>query len=256
MKNWKIFTLGFLGCLACNKMPDLYEESVKYCKDNFVITCTEPIGMLYFTGLINGSRLCVSEGIDDYWMQNGIAIESVTSTQYPVLSPDTPEQSTFYTLGFYPPIFDNLNGILTEFAPYISIDSPHVSDTTHYTQHYYIEKFFKKGDLALRNKFADQYSSYNFSISWTCVMQPGYRYYYNKNPAMIPSVIGQISPSFGIQHNSSFRISDFSKSISGNWINYDITLQITCDLYYKDRSYYGRLENGIFKTRITLPADE
>ena len=256
MKNWKIFTLGFLACFACNKEPDYYEESVRYCKDNFVITCADPIGALHFTGLINGRPLCVSEGTDGYWMQNGIATESVSSTQSPVLSPGTPTQSIFYTTGFYPPIFDNLNGILTEFSPYISIDSPHVSDTTHYNQNYYIEKFFKKGDLVLRDMLTDRYSSYNFSISWTCVMQPGYRYYYNKNPAMIPSVIGQISPSFGIQHNSSFRISDVTKSITGDWVTYDITLQITCDLYYKDKSYYGRLENGIFKTRITLPTDE
>jgi len=256
MQNWSIFICGFLICFACNKEPDYFEESIKYCKENFVTTCFKPVGMFNFTGQINGNEFCVSNGVNDYWMLNGVATESVTSTQSPVLSPFTPVQSTFYTLGFYPPIFDNLNGISKELAPQVVIHSPHLPDSLQHKQSYYIEKFFKKGDAKLRDKFTDKFAAYNFGIYWACVMQPGYKYYYDKNPNMIPKVGVYLSPSFGIQSDASFRILEFTKTINDDLITYDITLQITCDLYYEDKKYYGRLKNGVFKTRISLPVDE
>ncbi len=245
-----------ISLLSCREDLDLYEQSLKYCKENIEFTCTEPHGEFFFKGKLNGKDFCVSKGVNDYWVLNDIGTETVTLTSNPVLSPDVTPQSSYFNFGFYPPIMDNWNGILEEFAPSVYIYTPSVLDTTVLKASKYIDKFIQEGNLKLRDKNTDKYSGFHFVISWGCVMLPGYEYYLEKDPTRIPVVGEGITPSTGVQKNSVFRVTSFEKKVTPDFIIYDITFEISCDLYYgsdsTDNGYFGRLEDGVFKTQVIL----
>ena len=238
---------------ACKKELTLDEKSQKYCDENMEFTCTEPLGDFYFSGKINGEDFCVSADVDGYWMQNGIGTGTTTSTSDPTLSPGATPFGSFYNFGFVPPIIDNR--ATEDFAPFVTIWTPFIRDTTIYPDIEYFKRFIKEGDLTLWESDKDRSTGFYFSIAWNCVLLPGYDYYKETRPLAIPVVGNTLTPSFGKQDNAVFRISELKISGVPGFRVYDITFEIECDLYYDGTNgkYFGRLEDGIFKTQVVMP---
>ena len=257
MKKPLFLFCAFLFLFSCEEeVPDLPQRSIQYCKEYIEFTCVEPLGEFYFKGALNGTEFCISNGINDEWMSISVFTETVTSTAKPNLTPDATPQSSFFNFGLYPPIMDNWNGLMKEFAPYIDIRTPSVLDTTVFSAGEYLERFIKEGDLVLRDIYTDKYSGFKFTIGWGCAFLPSYDYYYQKDPSRIPAVGVGLTPSAGKQKDAVFRVTEYKKTITPDFEILDITFEIECDLYYgnsrKDRTYFGRLENGIFKTQGVL----
>jgi hypothetical protein len=257
MKKPLFLFCAILFLFSCEEeVPDLQERSIQYCKDRISFTCVEPLGEFYFKGTLNGTEFCVSYGVEDYWMQNAVGTETVTSTANPNLTPDATPQSSFFGFHFFPPIIDNVNGLSKEFAPSVYIYTPFILDTTVYSAGEYLERFIHQGDLVLRDIYTDKYSGFKFTIAWGCAFLPSYDYYYQKDPSRIPAVGVGLTPSAGKQKDAVFRVTEYTKTVTPDFDIYDITFEIECDLYYgnssKDRTYFGRLENGVFKTQVVL----
>lgn len=254
--NVLLFLFVATALFSCEKDLNLDERSMLYCRENIILACSEPKGERFFSGKINGMGFCVSEGVEHYWVQNGILTGFFTSTQNPVLSPGATPAYSAYRFAFYPPVIDGYNGLIKELAPYVQLQTPAIKDSNIMKASEYIEKFIKKGDLKLRSLNADQYSGFDLFIGWRCTMRPGYNYYYQKNPERIPSVGIGLTPWHGLQNDAIFRVSTFEKIETPESVTYNITFEIECDLYYADSdadyAYYGRLTDGIFKTSVTL----
>lgn len=259
--NRKLFLIGFLSftLFSCNKELDLYEKTKQHCRENMEFTCAETLGEFYFKGILNGTEFCISKGINDYWMLNDITTISVTPTENPVLNQEIPIISSFYSFGFYPPIKDHWNGLSEDFSPRVYIQTPYIQDTVIYSPTEYLDRFIKAGDLILRDGDMDEADGFNFQISWGCVLLPGYDHYYEEDPYKIPVAGEIITPSRGFQKNSVFRVSEFKKTVLPDFFVYDITFEISCDLYRgsdsTDRKFFGRLEEGEFKTQVLLTRD-
>ena len=252
---------------ACKKELTLDEKSVKRCKENMEFTCTGPLGDFYFSGKINGEDFCVSADMETLWdsgkpwISNGIWTGTTTPTSDPTLSPGATPFASYYAFSFNPPT-DNFNGtgLSKEFAPRIEIQTPYILDSIVYPDIEYFKRFIKEGDLVLRSddtKGATRASGFNFTIGWGCAMLPGYDYYKETRPLAIPQVGIGLTPLTGKQDNAVFRISELTISGVPGYRVYDITFEIECDLYYASANnghrYYGRLEDGIFKTQVVMP---
>ena len=244
---------------SCKKELDYYEQSRLYCKDGMQFNCTGPLNSHYFKGELNGTEFCVSDSASGYRALNGVGTETITSADDPRLLPGAIPTSSFYRISFNPPIKYKQIGIAEDFVPYVYIETPYINDTMVLKASEYIEKFYHAGDLPIRDNAKDKYSGFNFVITWGCVMLPGYQYYHDKNPYQIPSVGELLTPANGKQDNFVFKITELKKTVYQDIITYDITFQISCTLYYGNQkandNYFGRLEDGIFKTQIILPKD-
>jgi hypothetical protein len=146
--------------------------------------------------------------------------------------------------------------------PWIFLQTPSIIDTTVHKPSEYFNRFIKKGDLALRDKTIDKTDGFYFSINWQCLPLKAYLdEYKNTWPPRTPTVGNQITPTTG-KHKKSpvFRISELEITETSDFKIYDITFEISCDLFYGGQEdnfrHYGRLEDGVFKTQVVLPLEE
>ncbi len=260
MRNLIFFSFLLLFSGSCKKEDDdMYDETLKYVKENMVFSCTEPKGISYFSGKMNGVDFCVSDGVDGYWSYIGTATETITLASNPTIELGvTKSHASFYSFYLYPPILDNWHGIFEEFKPYVFLYTPYIFDTITYSQKHYLDKFLKKGDLKLRKSWAEgKEDGFYLLIGWGCVMLPGYDFY--KNQSVCPYIAANLSPSNGKQENTVFRISELEVEEQGEYIMYEVTFEISCDLYYDGahgNDYFGRLEDGIYKLNFSIPSEE
>ena len=254
MKHLPLF-FCLASLLACKKDKSPYVLSWEYCRDNVKFTCVEPKGAFFFSGKIDHNPFCFSDGVDEYIIYNGVRSEYVTSAQNPTLPPGATPIAYSYTFGFLPPIMDNLNGLVREFSPWASLITPATMDSTLGSEKNLIEKFIHEGDLTLRDKFIDKFSGFEFDLIWACAELPGYDYYHQNQPNIIPIVSFTLTNTIGDQTNSKLSVSEFKKTVTPDNIIYEITFHIECNLYYQDASnnrtvLYGRLSDGILKTKV------
>ena len=247
----------FIICTACKKEIDNVEQSRIYCRENMKFNCSGMYTRTFFSGKVGGADFCVSDSIDYYFMLNEVKGEATTPPGVTQLAPGTPPNSTFYRLGICPPTKYKINGLAADFAPYVFISTPYTKGATYLKASEYIEKYYKVGDLKLRDKSTDSFSGFNFEISWGTVLLPNYQYYQSINPYVIPSVGEVLTPSKGKQDNAVFKITEFKKTVYADRITYDVTFEISCKLYYfnvtEGDNYFGELENGKYTTQITIP---
>ena len=251
-----LLSLISLVFITCKKEePTIREKTEKYCNENMEFTCSETLGEFYFSGKINGKDFCVSADVNGYWVDNGIYTETTTPTTDPTLSPNASPYATFFNFSFAPPLIDYQ--ATADFAPTVTIKTPFILDSIIYPEIEYFNRFIKEGDLTLRDKDMGKDSGFDFEIVWGCTFLPGYDYYKETRPLAIPGVGIGLTPSTGKQENAVFRISELKISGVPGYRVHDITFEIECDLYYWDSTfdyrYYGRLEDGIFKTQVVMP---
>jgi hypothetical protein len=250
--------VGILIFITCSKENlSLYEQTEEYCADNMIFSCKdETLGEVYFKGKINGERFCISSPNDNYWYYNGIGVNSTSSISNPTNSSNVVGTSTFFDFSISPPIYDNVIGISKDFSPRVNISTPWISDTIIHPDTYYLDEFVKEGNLQLKTSANDGSSGWNFKINWSCVLLPGYSHYKNIDEQVVPTIAKHISPSGHPQDDPIFKISDMEIERVGNISTYYITFQIECDLYYEglyhNNEFYGRLEDGEFKTKLVL----
>lgn len=260
MKNIANLLILLTCCLSCRKEQDYYEQTKQHLRENIQFDCETPMGESFFSGKVNGQDFCVSDKVENYWMSNSIYTSTQTSAQNPTTTIGQNYSTVGYSLGFFPPIKDNYNGIRKEFAPFVVIYSTSVIDTNLVKPSEFIERFFQVGDLTLRKEFIDSNSGYYFGIGWSCVLLPGYQHYASTSPTAIPQVTEYLTPCNGPQDNATFKVVEFNKTVKQDKIIYDITIEISCLLYYgssnTDKTYYGTLEDGVFKTQIVLSPNE
>ena len=249
-----------LICFSC-KDDDLtlVKESELYCEENIVFSCNSiPTGDTYFKGKINCRGFCVSIPNDGYYSSDGVATSFTTPTSNPVLNSNVPINSTMYSLSISAPIFDNYIGITKDFEPSIQIFSPSIEfDSIVPDPIFFMDKFFQEGDLVMQSHSnisnIGAFDGWSFSISWSCVLLPGYDYYKKRDETYIPSTAGYLSPTQGRQDDLVFRLNEIKLERVGNISTYYLTFEIECDLYYGgDQEYYGRLEDGVFKTKVVI----
>ncbi len=249
MKNQLFFLLFlvFTSMISCKKDVDPYDQAWSYCRDNVDLKCIEPKNDLFFSGTLNDVDFCMSNGVEEYVTESAIAPESILSAEKPTLLPNNPISSSSFSFGIYPPIVSNTSGMLRPLSPYLYINTPSVKSKDLLKPTEYIDKYIKLGKLNLRDNSTDQYSGFNLVLAWVYPYSGG--------------VLGTVlSPSYGVQNNPVFEVTEFKKDVQLNNIIYDITFKVTCDLYYVNSEmiygYHGRLRNGIFKTRVILPVDQ
>ncbi len=258
MKNTiYILILGLVIFFGCKKELSLIEQTNEYSVENMVFTCEEDIeSKIYFKGEVNGEPFCISYPQNDYWFSNSIftVTNTAPSATFNTNSNDGVFNS-FYEVSIYPPIFDNIIGIHKDFQPWVKITTPHLADSTIHSEMFYLDKYLKEGKLDLRSPEIDKYSGWDFGIGWHTVLLPGYDYYKKKNELVVPVTGTNLTPREYIQNNLKFEISQLSVEKTGNISTYDVTFKIECDLYAERRFedlYYGRLDNGEFRTQIII----
>lgn len=248
--------LIFIFNLSCKKKEkSILKQTQEYCADNIIFSCNQiPQGDIFFKGKVNGNDFCISYTIDDYWYRNTIGIESTSSTFTPNLNPNSPVNSTNLSFVLSPPIYDNVVGISKDFQPSIRIRTPSIkSDSILTTMSFFLDEFVKEENLTLRDSKIDKFQGWYFGISWSCVFIPGYEHYKKKDELYVPKVDSHLSPTTGRQgDNTFFKIKEVNLDRDGNISTYYITFEIECDLYFHNGDYYGRLDDGEFKTKIII----
>lgn len=252
-----LILLIFASCKNEDRPLSTREQTLANCMNDMVFTCdSSDLGNVYFKGKINGQDFCVSYPNNEYWYYNGIATQTVTSVDNPILNSGGSHISTFYDLSISPPIFDHAIGIPRDFSPRVQISSPSTLDSTAFKGIYYLEKYFKEGNLTMRNPSIDKFNGWDFSISWGCVWIPGYGYYKEKDELNVPFENLWLSPIVESQNDMVFEISNLNIGNDLTNIYYDVTFKIECDLFFRDRiegkPFYGRLEEGEFRTQIVV----
>jgi hypothetical protein len=256
----------FLICTACSLLfagcekeaLSVRDATSLYCEENQVLECNwNPTDDHYFRGKINGLPFCISSPHNRYWVKNEIRKISTISTANPTFNPATvPAIATLYRFGISPPIIEQNNGIVEDFAPHVIIETPWIRDSTIFPEKKYWDEFLTDGEHPLRAKWEREESGFYFRITWSCVFRPGLNYYLRTSPDRIPAVGAGLSPAFGPRGNSSFRISKELTGETETTLSYRIVFNISCDLYYSGSSgrveYYGRLEEGEYATIATI----
>lgn len=254
-----LITTVFLFTLSCvREKLSIREESFVHCKENMLLECKiNNQDSIYFKGKINGKPFCISSPSYGYQAYHSVGSIFLTSTNAPVLNPSTAKPiETYYSFSISPPIINQYNGIQEDFWPEVTIRTPAIKDSVVYPAFKYFDKFIRMGDQPLRGRWESSDSGFYFAISWSCVMNPGLNYYIKHSPFRIPVVSPGISPVFGPRGRYKFKISEVEKEETALTITYHITFEVSCDLFYGGNSayveYFGRLEDGIFKTTATI----
>lgn len=146
------------------------------------------------------------------------------------------------------------NGLYEELTPIIHIQTPYIIDSIIRTPQFYLDKFFNKGEYELAGETSDRTSTYLFNITWACVLNPGYAYYKKKDPYRIPTVGVGLSTLPGNQKKSKFIIQKSQLIEESGNLFLELEIEIECDLYFdsifESYKYYGRLVDGVYKTRV------
>lgn len=256
----------FVLCAACSLLfagcekeeLSVRDATLLYCEENQELECNwNPTDDHYFRGKINGLPFCISSPHNRYWAKNEIRKVSIISTANPTFNPaTTPAIATLYSFCISPPIIEQNNGIVEDFAPHVIIDTPWIRDSTIFPETKYWDELLTGGEHPLRAKWEREESGFNFWITWSCVFRPGLNYYLRTSPDRIPAVGAGLSPAYGPRGNSSFRISKELTGETETSLSYRIVFHISCDLYYSGYSgrveYYGRLEEGEYATIATI----
>lgn len=263
MKLFCALCLSILVLHSCKKDEyDVRYASAEYCHQNMVFTCDlDEDDPCFFIGKLNGDDFCLSAtpGNDVLvynFILNGVATTSVTSTETPTLSGDTPVVGSHYLLSIRSPIQYNLNGITGDFRPYIHIETPMILESEVFSDQYYIEEYFKEGILPLRTNYSENTEGFNFFIGWGCVYLPGYDHYYKIDPMRVPSTGTGLGPNFGPSPDSRLELVEMVKRETDEFIQYYLTFEVECELYYGGNyfrgEYFGHLTDGVFETIIQL----
>lgn len=258
MKKYIYLVFFLIFNTSCKEKLTNQEETHQYCIENMVFKCTnEPLGETYFKGKIEGKEFCISTAVDDYYDNNQVIFIAKKSADDPSFTIGDSFESSLFQLSIYPPQFDVLAGISKDFLPSVTIQTPVIFDSILYKPQYYLDSFLSVGVLVARENLpividVPEVNGWNFSIDWSCVYLPGYEHYKNISEWYIPVIGEQLTFSRGRQDNLKFSIEKLEISNVGIWINYDITFRIECDLYYYNGIYYGRLEEGEFKTQFAI----
>lgn len=242
---------SFLVLVSCTEEDLSWEEkNEERCKEDMTFDCDyDEDDLTSFKGKLNGEEFCISAPYNGNINYYGIGTKTTTSTDNPVWSSENIPQSSYYALGIIPPIGGVNGSTLPNFAPLLRINTPTIQDSIIYTAEKYIEDFVKEGNLVLRDKDVDEYSGFDFYIFWKCDMKP----YYGDSETH-PSVGFYLSPLKASQDDMVFRVSEIRKFEEPWSIKYHITFEIECDLYYlNEGEYFGRLEDGAFKTVVEIP---
>ncbi|MEO6190441.1 MAG: hypothetical protein ABIO44_08865 [Saprospiraceae bacterium] len=253
--NYLIIFFFFVACTKENSDLELYKKSQCECAKNINLDCTEDplFNDYYFKGTINNKSFCIQSS--RYTNSNGFGVKFGPVSPFEPFNPANSNiQNSFYQISLTPPVKDNNNGLYEELAPIINIQTPYVYDSIGRDPQFYLDKFFNLGEYKLESKSNKRASSYLFNISWGCVLKPGYEYYKHIDPFRIPAVGVTLSTLPGVQKNSKFIIQKSELSEENGGLFLELEIEIECDLYFDDSylsyQYYGRLANGIYKTRV------
>lgn len=263
----KFVSLVFLFLIfSCEKEePHKHQETYDYCRSNMRFECNLDEGApFFFKARLNGEDFCISayQGADPLYynsVSGAVATISTTSTSDPVLRPSSDRSGSLFNIGISTPIHDNLNGITRDFDPLIRIKTPRVLGDSIYPAEYYIERFFQVGELPLRKEYMEDTEGFYFAISWGCVLRPGYEYYHQRTPDMIPSIGIGLSPSFGSAPTGKLELVEKRRVETPTTIQYYMTFHIETELYYSSYTSrlsgdnFGMLEEGVFRTVVEIP---
>lgn len=210
---------------GCEKMLTPCEEQQMWRSDAFHqvrFSCDPQIEDFYFTGLINGKRVCYYNGYGDYEARTGLWSRTVTDG--PTLSPSSLPLSAakYLTFGIKP-----RKGLLElgdqRLMEAVVISSPLVSADSSWS--YIAKKYLLPGQLALQNDMTGEQEGFNVSIE--------IRY---RRPGSIPGHYFHVSAETagGRQENSRLEVVEWETYSEFGWDYYRIVLEIECQLYGRD----------------------
>lgn len=249
MKNLIAFFLLFCIFFSCKKDPFL--NSLKKCRKEYSFTCTPHQSDFFFSGKIKGEDFCVAPGTNAYEITAGIGTGFATTTEAPALEPGVTPTFSFFNFSVTPE--DDGSGVTRVLSPWVKIRTPYVRDSLIHPAKEYLERFIKKGNLPLRDIDADELEHFYFEIGWNCDFAEEAA----RDPDLVSGVAARLSTiNAQLGKDTRFEITELEITETAFALIYDITFEIECDLYWASASeqkiFYGRLEDGVFKTQAIV----
>ncbi|MBX2928823.1 MAG: hypothetical protein KF852_13390 [Saprospiraceae bacterium] len=215
-----LVSLFFLS--GCEKILDPCEEQLMNRSDAFHqvrFSCEPQIEDFYFTGMINGKRVCYYNGYDDYEARTGMWSRTVTDG--PTLSPSTLPLSAarYLTFGIKPRkgLEDKKNLMAS-----VVISSPAVPADSSWS--YIAKKYLLPGQLALQNDMTGEKEGFNVSVEIP----------YRRAGSISGHFIVTAETAGGRQENSRLEVVEWETYSEFGWDYYRIVLEIECQLYGRD----------------------
>lgn len=215
-----LVSLFFLS--GCEKIFTPCEEQQMWRSEAFQqvrFSCEPQIEDFYFTGMINGKRVCYYNGYDDYEARTDLV--NRTETAGPTLSPNTPPLSAakYLAFGIQPRMGledRNLMASLVISSPIVPADS---------SWSYVAKKYLLPGQLAVQNNTIGNEEGFNVSIKIP------YR-----RAGMIPGHYIPVTAETagGRQENSRLEVVEWETYSEFGWDYYRIVMEIECQLYGLD----------------------
>lgn len=243
-----IFTLSSSGIFfnACEQEPAVIYPNLPYYLDalkSVRFGCRERIENFYFTGYINGKKVCYYNGYDlyeartDRWSQ--------TVTEGPTLNPNVPPLSSgrFISIGVMPKFIGRDRHLMD----YIEIETPVFSSDSTWSA--IARHSIKLGTLPLQSNQIGNREGFNVAL-----IIP---YYGPYDPLVTTGISATLGTSFGNQDNSRLEIIEIEQYEEFGWEYYHIVMEIECNLYHggyvESGTFYGRLTEGRLVMVVGVP---
>lgn len=262
-----IFTIGLLACdsdegevedlnflygsFTVEEVALIYQEALS----QFEFSCdyqSVPTSAPYFTGKINGNDVCfVPDGLR--YREIGFRVPTVVSLG-PKPTYENAANVVNYQFGIGAVDFDNLTDdrirIETPAFPQSASARVIVANSLQLTDQGQIAHAIQRGKLPLTSNEVSPIEGFNVNIefSYDTPLDDEGEY------ADVLHTI-TLQTAFGDQEDSQLLITDVAEAESDSTITYDLTLALNCKLYWQrgeEMVYFGRLEDGILRTKIVL----
>lgn len=261
--NKYIFIVSCLFLFSCKEnQPNPYKEAYGKiqcrCEENFAPVCnSDSTGLVenFFSGQINGKNLCFSDGVDGYEMYGSTGV----SATLPVGQPFDPSLATglFFSTYIIPPTDDET---LLSIKPSLLISTPGVEDVS-MSANQLLDSFLKTGlNLPLQSLNYQPKIEWRIQFWFDCQFTEQEQKQINalsqspsgQNPQGANVVLSAISQK---KDDYTFRITELTKETTNDTYIYNVTFSIDCDLLGPcgQGAYFGRVTDGVYKTRFEAP---
>ncbi len=225
---------------------EIYRKaSFKNALEKMHFTCAKETRDTYFKGKINEVDFCISHDVNGYGKIYGVYNISQTSASNPTLTPNSLKKGSLFMMDLGPSIFDNYNGIVQEFSPWVYINTPITTDTTLTTEKHIA--VFQIGPIDINKGF-------EFIIGWTSIFLPSYDFYKQKSSGIVPQAQISLLPKFTKKEHH-FDLVSLEKRKQNRKIHYRFVFEIACELHSNTDSkiaYYGELKDGEFVYELEI----
>jgi hypothetical protein len=230
----------FIGFNSCKK--PCYDFRCK-CIDKLELPCYEIGDKNYFSGYIDGTELCLADGVDSYHYNTAILNGFTTTAADPELNTSVGVER--HGIRF------NISQGIEEYAYTVSIETPMINAESFS----FMQQLDTLGDLEYLTvrSGSRREEGYSIQMTYACVEKYGDKE--NRlDPELFWIILSHTNPHLKQPKGSYIRVANYKKSDLGDAWKYEITFEVRMKLFYFIEKWetFGTLDNAVFSTETIV----